>query len=100
MTVLTASRRESRAIASQPLQLFTISLAPKADGKVEAEENPRAEGQWVLHRLRQQASHIVAIRCEVGQKSPHRLLDLVCRLGHRLRLSIDRPRLAKKQSAI
>jgi hypothetical protein len=82
MTMLTALRRESRAIASQPFQLFTISLAPNTDGKVKAEENPRAEGQWVLHRLREQPSHIVAMRCEVGQKSPQCLLDLVCRLEH------------------
>ena len=43
MTVFTASCRKSRAIASQPLELFAISLAPNANGKMEAEENPCAE---------------------------------------------------------
>jgi hypothetical protein len=82
VTVFTASRRKSRAIASQPLELLTIALAPDADSKVEAEKKPRAKRQWVLHRLRKEPSHIMAMRCQVGQEAYERLLDSVCQLRH------------------
>ena len=44
VTVFTASRRKSGAIPSQPLELFAISSASNANGKMEAEESPCAQG--------------------------------------------------------
>jgi hypothetical protein len=83
--MFTAPHRKSRAIASQPLELFAISLAPTANGKMKAEKNPRAKGQRVFHRLREQPSDIMAMRREVGQEPDQRLFDSVCHLEHRLR---------------
>jgi hypothetical protein len=51
--MFTASRRKSRAVPSQPLEMVAISLAPNANGEMKAEQKARAEGQRVLHRLRE-----------------------------------------------